>query len=167
MLAKWTIWVNPSNTTTKRHMTRQLCTVRSMYCSYITMIDYSKTFDYTVRFIGIDSAPITQRHLFLVVASDSDLVITKSANVSLLWRHNGCDGVSSHQPQDCLLNRLFRHRSKKTPKLRVAGFCAGKSPKTGEFPAQMTSACRNAIALRVDSKLHEYLNMWPAIIVFE
>ena len=32
---------------------------------------------------------------------------------SLRWRHNGCDGVSNHQPHDCLLNRLFRRRSKK------------------------------------------------------
>ena len=32
---------------------------------------------------------------------------------SLQWRHNGCDGVSNHQPHDCVLNRLFRRRSKK------------------------------------------------------
>ena len=38
----------------------------------------------------------------------------------------------------CLLNRLFRRRSKKTSKLRVTGLCAGNSPVTGEFPAQMT-----------------------------
>ena len=44
---------------------------------------------------------------------------------SLLWRHNGHDGVSNHQPHDCLLNRLFRRRSKKTSKLRVTGLCAG------------------------------------------
>ena len=31
----------------------------------------------------------------------------------LLWRHNGRDGVSNHQPHDCLLNRSFRRRSKK------------------------------------------------------
>ena len=24
---------------------------------------------------------------------------------TLLWRHNGCDGVSNHQPHNCLLNR--------------------------------------------------------------
>ena len=48
--------------------------------------------------------------------------------VSLLWRHNGRDGVSNHQPHDCLLNRLFRRRSKKTSKLRVTGLCAGNSP---------------------------------------
>ena len=44
------------------------------------------------------------------------------------WRHNGRDGVSNHQPHDCLLNRLFRLRSRKTPKLRITGFCARNSP---------------------------------------
>ena len=37
----------------------------------------------------------------------------------LHWRHNGRGSVSNHQPHDCLLNRSFRHRSKKTSKLRV------------------------------------------------
>ena len=32
---------------------------------------------------------------------------------SLQWSHNHHDGVSNHQPNDCLFNRLFRHRSKK------------------------------------------------------
>ena len=36
---------------------------------------------------------------------------------SLQWRHNGRDGVSNHQRIACLLNRLFRCRSKKTSKL--------------------------------------------------
>ena len=31
--------------------------------------------------------------------------------------------VSNHQPHDCLLNRLFRRKSKKTSKLRVTGLC--------------------------------------------
>ena len=47
--------------------------------------------------------------------------------IALRWRHNGRDSVSHHQPHDCLLNRLFRHRSKKTSKLRVTGLCAGNS----------------------------------------
>ena len=62
---------------------------------------------------------------------------------SLLWRHNGRDGVSHHQPHDCLLNHLFRRRSKKTSKLRVTGLCAGNSPVTGELPAQMASNAEN------------------------
>ena len=57
----------------------------------------------------------------------------------LRWRHNERDSVSNHQPYDCLPNRLFRRRWKKTSKLRVTGLCAGNSPGTGEFPAQMAS----------------------------
>ena len=55
---------------------------------------------------------------------------------SLHWRHNGRDGISNHQSHDCLLNGLFRCRSKKTSKPRVTGLCARNSPVTGEFPAQ-------------------------------
>ena len=62
---------------------------------------------------------------------------------SLQWRHNGHDGVSNHQLYDCLLNRLFSCSSKKTPKLRVTGLCAGNSPVTGEFPAQRASNAEN------------------------
>ena len=52
-------------------------------------------------------------------------------------------GVSNHQPRGCLLNRLFRRRSKKTSKLRVTGLCMGNSSGTGEFPAQMASYAEN------------------------
>ena len=69
----------------------------------------------------------------------SQLFSTDINRSSLLWRHNGRDGVSNHQPHDYLLNRLFRRRSKKTSKLRVTGLCAGYSPVTGELPAQMAS----------------------------
>ena len=64
-------------------------------------------------------------------------------NISLRRCHSGRDSVSNHQPQDCLLNRLFRRRSKKTSKLRVTCLCAGNSPGTGEFPVQMASNAEN------------------------
>ena len=48
--------------------------------------------------------------------------------ITLPWRHNDHNGVSNHQPHGCLLNRLFRRRSKKTSKLRVTGLCVGNSP---------------------------------------
>ena len=64
----------------------------------------------------------------------------------LRWRHNGCDSVSNHQPHHCLLNRLFRRRSKKTSKLRVTGLCAGNSRTNGQLRGKcfhlMTSSCR-------------------------
>ena len=47
---------------------------------------------------------------------------------TLHWRHNDHGGVSNHQIHGCLLNRLFRHRSKKASKLRVTGLCVGNSP---------------------------------------
>ena len=62
---------------------------------------------------------------------------------SLPWRHNGRDSFSNQQSHDCLHNRLFRHISKKTSKLRVRGLCVGNSPGTGEFPTQMTSSAEN------------------------
>ena len=62
---------------------------------------------------------------------------------SLQWRHNGRDSVSNHQLHHCLLNGLIRRRSKKRSKLRVTDLCAGNSPVTGEFPAQMASNAEN------------------------
>ena len=47
---------------------------------------------------------------------------------SLRWRHNDHDCGSYYQPHGCLLNRLFRRKSKKTSKHRVTGLCVGNSP---------------------------------------
>ena len=71
-------------------------------------------------------------------------VLGRDKQLSLQWRNNACDGVSNHQPHDCLLKRLFRRRSKKTSKLRVTGLCEGNSPVAGEFPAQRASYTENA-----------------------
>ena len=64
-------------------------------------------------------------------------------SLPLLSRHNERYGVKNHQPHDCLLNYLFRYRSKKTSKLRVTGLCDENSPVTGEFPAQRSSNAEN------------------------
>ena len=53
------------------------------------------------------------------------------------------DGVSNHQPRDCLLRRLYGRRSKETSNLRVTGLCAGNSSVTGEILAQRTSNAEN------------------------
>ena len=83
--------------------------------------------------------------------------------IPLQWRHNGHNGISNHQLHDCLLNRLFRRRSKKTSKLRVTGLCAGKSPLTGEFPAQMASNAASASIWWRHNVLHWYCgNNWSS-----
>ena len=79
-------------------------------------------------------------YLFICFAFDCFVSLSVAP---LRWRHNGHDNVSNHQPHYCLLNRLFRRRSKKTSKLRGTGLCVGNSPGTGEFPAQMDSNAEN------------------------
>ena len=72
---------------------------------------------------------------------------------TLQWRHNGCDRVSNHQPYGCLLNCLFKRRSKKTSKLRVTGLC--------EFPAQRASnAEKGSIWWRHHENLMKYGTKW-------
>ena len=79
--------------------------------------------------------------------------------LSLWWRHNDRDGVSNHQSYDCLLNRLFRHRSKKTSKLRVTGLCEGnsqhKGPVTRKIFHLMTSSCWQT-SLNEKTTLHRH-----------
>ena len=60
------------------------------------------------------------------------------ADSSLLWRHNGRDGVSNHQPRDRLLNHSFSRRSKKTSKLRVTGLCMGIHRWPVNFPHEVS-----------------------------
>ena len=63
--------------------------------------------------------------------------------LSLQWRHNWHDGVSNHQPRECLFNRLFGRRSKKTSKLLITGLREGYSPVIGECSAQRASNAEN------------------------
>ena len=79
--------------------------------------------------------------------------------LTLKWRHNERDGVSNHQPHDCLLNRLFRHRSKM---LLITGLCAGNSPVTNVFPAQMAS---NAENVSISWRHHEITTTWRCTLI--
>ena len=75
---------------------------------------------------------------------------------ALQWRDNERDGVSNHQPHECLLNHLFRRRSKKTSKLRVTGLCAGNSPGT----AQMASNTENVSIWWCHHALELFFSWW-------
>ena len=75
---------------------------------------------------------------------------------SLQWRNNELDGVSNHQPHDCLLKRLFKRRSKKSSKLRVTGLYAGNSPVTNYFHVQITSNAEN-VSILWRHHIHSFL----------
>ena len=82
-------------------------------------------------------------HIHIYYDKRTKAVGYRCIEVSLQWRHKGHDSVSNHRRFDCLLNRLFRRKSKKTSKLRVTGVFAGNSPVTGEFPTQKASNAEN------------------------
>ena len=95
-------------------------------------VAYGKRWEFTL---------ITWTYIRLQVSnqwSSSYTPIYKST-IPCQWRHNECGGVSYHWRLDCLLNRLFKRRSKKTSKGSVTGRCKGNSPVTGEFPTQRAS----------------------------
>ena len=107
-------------------------------------------------------APSSPFHRFLKY---TDISMFCRNGQSLHWRHNDHDGISNHQPHGCLLNRVFRRRSKKTSKLRVNGLCAGNStgrwiPRTkgqlrGKCFHLITSSCIAENKLLVGDHLSE------------
>ena len=100
-----------------------------------------------------------------------DTIILKN---TLQWRRNDHGGVSNHQPHGCLLNRLFRRRSKKTSRLRVTGLCAGgihsdwspvNSPQKGQWRGKcfhlMTSSWRMVRPMSPGPLLLTWINFNP------
>ena len=99
----------------------------------ITSIEHKMWDEITCPFPNVNGFAIRLPDMWLLIY----------VGITLPWHHNGRGGVSNHQPHDCLLNRLFRHSSKKTSTFRVTGLCEGNSPVTGEFPTQRASNVEN------------------------
>ena len=127
-----------------QHPQQQLCqNFRSCDARRNALIRYSPTNLIVVAW--------SSHHDVMTCTYQTFCIIDPLLEYSLQWRHNDHDGVSNHQPQGCLLNRLFGRRSKKTSKLRVTGLCAGNSPGPVNSPHKgpvtrkmfpfMTSSC--------------------------
>ena len=108
------------------------CTIMLLWSS-IPMVLYKEFWKY--GFIRTKMNKITLETQFLY----KDFLEILKESSSLQWRHNEHSGVQNHLRLDCLLYRLFRCRSKKTPKFRVTSLCEGNSPGTDEFPTQRAS----------------------------
>ena len=85
---------------------------------------------------GIGSNIHGQKFVYILSGTSTDLLKVKQIccmtiecsvkeihQTTLQWRHIGGDDVSNHQPYDCLLNCLFRHRWKNISNFRVTGIC--------------------------------------------
>ena len=78
--------------------------------------------------------PFVNRFIWLV-NSQGRLPLSR-----LQWRHNGRDSTSNHRPHDCLLNRLFRRRSKKHQSSASLAFVGGiqRSPVNSPHKGPVT-----------------------------
>ena len=95
---------------------------KTWYREYLTSIrQVVRAFDMNPKVAGLSA---TRVETFSVSKTST---LSKEHSFALHWRHNDHGGVLNHQPHGCLLNRLFRRRSKKSSKLRVTGHCAGNS----------------------------------------
>ena len=88
--------------------------------------------------------------LYLILCHSSALkyhrllkVTPKEVKNTVWWRNNGHNSISNH----CLrivYSTIYSDADERKPsKLRVTGLCAGNSPGTGEFPAQMACNAEN------------------------
>ena len=67
----------------------------------------------------------------------------------LQWHHYEHDGIPNHQTHDCLLKCLFKHRSKKTSKLRITGLCEGNSPVNSEGNSPVNSLHKGPVTRKM------------------
>ena len=103
---------------------------------WVSFCNFRFTYHHTIVFAA---KPLNNKQPSILEICYNTVYHPQNADNTLQWRHNEHDGIWNHLPHDCLLNRLFKHRSKKTLKLGVTGLCEGNSPVAGEFPAQMAS----------------------------
>ena len=77
---------------------------------------------------------------------------------ALQWRHNGHDSVSNHQPDGCLLNCLFRCRSKKTSNSASPAFVRGihRGPGNSPHKGPVTRKMFPFDDVNMKSSLHSY-----------
>ena len=95
------------------------------------------------------------RYLFYFAVLYADVLLTAcNLHCPLQWRHNECDGVSNHQPHDCLLNRLFKDNIKAPRHWPLCGEITGDQwiPRTnGQYRRKsfylMTSSCGICIVM--------------------
>ena len=67
--------------------------------------------------INLGMGSTNERRRYSVTSSSlTEPIPWMIAGLSLLWRHNGRDGVSKHQPHDCLLNQAQINENIKAPR---------------------------------------------------
>ena len=76
---------------------------------------------------------------------------------TLQWCHNGQDGVSNHQPHNCLLNHLFKAQIKENTKAPRHWPLYGECTGDGEFPTQRAGNAENVSISWCHHEVHSCL----------
>ena len=137
------------NTWAKTILNIPVCVLKqpfSFWCRrgvYPVIVNLALPFYATAKWLGIMWATHCKT---IITSTDSTTLcnIGSITHTALQWRYKKPNSVSNHRHLDCLLNPLFRHTSKKTSKLRVAGLCDGKPPVTSGFPSHRARNAENA-----------------------
>ena len=88
---------------------------------------------------------------------------TRIFHIALQLRHNERESFANDWCLDCLPKRLFRRRSKKTSKLRVAGLCEGNPQVTGGFLSQRASNAEDVFDDVIMSIGHAFIHCYMFI----
>ena len=112
--------------------------LHSLYITHLISANYYHNVDRT-RCLSQNVSFPGKKNITYIIALHLPSSSVLLAQYASKWRHNQRASVSNHRRLDCLLNRLFERRSKKTSKLCVTGLCEGNCRVTGEFTTQRTS----------------------------
>ena len=121
------------------------------FCIIYVIVIKTEWVPFCIKYFQINFLACKWLYMYLDNSSSKEKISVHGKNItihlmlfkyhwvfSLQWRHNERDGVSNHERLDCLLNYLFRCRSKKTSKLRVTGLCEGNSPVNSPLNGPVT-----------------------------
>ena len=122
---------------------------------YVNTTVFKLQWDFVPQYVQIKF----KRHQWAVIMGNALSFYLLHLSCSLQWCHNEHDGISNHQPHDCLLNRLLRCRSKLTSKLCVTGFCEGNS-----LVNSLHKGASKAENVSIWGRLHVELLSWYPIV---
>ena len=133
LTTKGDLWHSPESNFPRSAYELRRLSFKVIYTSHRGLwVNNDKIYILSELAVGVNQINIILFHSFLVhkrsVKAPKRPRCTCVIIIPLKWRHNESHGVSNHRRLDGLRNRLFRHRSKKTSKLRVTGLCEGNSP---------------------------------------
>ena len=121
----------------------------SLYCRFAPEIHFINPDEFILwrnrdSFWIIWSFICTVYQIFLKCYQSFNIVLTRDEFKFPLVTRKVCVSLQPFiRNSPCVFPMLLFQRSKKTSKLCVTGLCAGNSPGTSEFPAQMASNAEN------------------------